>query len=139
MKPIKTKEEYLQAWDDYDIKLRNKMIQDYNTMSYNEFISKYRGQDTQLMYKSNDEIHNYNVLLFDDLQIVQYTFAVLRSKEHFNLEAKMTVEELISALMDMPKNAKVIVVEPSLRGANIKNVAINDDELGKGKVKIYIT
>jgi len=70
MKPIKTKEEYLQAWDDYDIKLRNKMIQDYNTMSYDEFISKYRGHDTQLMYKSDDEIHNYNVLLFDDLQIV---------------------------------------------------------------------
>ena len=50
----------------------------------------------------------------------------------------MTVEELILALMDMPKNAKVIVVEPSLRGVNIKNVAINDDELGKGKVKIYV-
>jgi len=70
MKPIKTKEEYLQAWDDYDIKLRNKMIQDYNTMSYDEFISKYHGYDTQLMYKSDDEIHNYNILLFDDLQIV---------------------------------------------------------------------
>lgn len=52
----------------------------------------------------------------------------------------MTVEELISALIDMPKNAKVVVVEPFLRGVNIKNVknvAINDDELGKGKVKIY--
>ena len=51
----------------------------------------------------------------------------------------MTVEELILALMNMPKDAKVIVVEPSLRGVNIKRVAINDDELGKGKVKIYIT
>lgn len=51
----------------------------------------------------------------------------------------MTAEELILALTDMPKNAEVIVVEPSLRGASIKNVVINDDELGKGKVKIYIT
>jgi len=51
----------------------------------------------------------------------------------------MTVEELISALMNMPKNAKVIVVEPTLRGVNIKNVVINDDDLGKGKVKIYVT
>ena len=49
----------------------------------------------------------------------------------------MTVEELISVLMDMPKNAKVIIVDPFLRGVNIKNVAINDNELGKGKVKIY--
>ena len=51
----------------------------------------------------------------------------------------MTVEELISALMNMPKNAKVIVVEPTLRGVTIKNVVINDDDLGKGKVKIYVT
>lgn len=49
----------------------------------------------------------------------------------------MTVEELISVLMDMPKNAKVIIVDQFLRGVNIKNVAINDDKLGKGKVKIY--
>ena len=34
----------------------------------------------------------------------------------------MTVEELISALMNMPKNAKVIVVEPTLRGVNIKRL-----------------
>jgi len=32
----------------------------------------------------------------------------------------MTVEELISVLMDMPKNAKVIIVDPFLRGVNIK-------------------
>ena len=51
----------------------------------------------------------------------------------------MTVEELISALMNMPKNAKVIVVEPTLRGVNIKKVVINDDDLGKDKVKIYVT
>lgn len=51
----------------------------------------------------------------------------------------MTVEELISALMNMPKNAKVIVVEPTLRGVNIKNIVVNDDDLGKGKVKIYVT
>lgn len=50
----------------------------------------------------------------------------------------MTVEELISALMSMPKNANVIVIEPTLRGVNIKNVSINDDDLGKGKVKIYV-
>lgn len=50
----------------------------------------------------------------------------------------MTVKELILALMDMPMNAQVIVVSPDLRGSALKTVAINDDELGKGKVKIYI-
>lgn len=50
----------------------------------------------------------------------------------------MTVEELILALMDMPRNAKVIVIEPTLQGVNIKNVVINDDDLGKDKVKIYV-
>ena len=43
----------------------------------------------------------------------------------------MTAEELILALMNMPKNAKIIFVEPSLRGVNIKNIVINDDDLDK--------
>lgn len=51
----------------------------------------------------------------------------------------MTVKELILALTDMPNDAKVIIVEPNLRGVNIKNVTINDDNLGKDKVKIYVT
>ena len=71
-------------------------------------------------------------------EILQLIKEMIIEWDTFNSEVEMTVEELILALMDMPKNAKVIVVEPSLRGVNIKNVAINDDELGKGKVKIYI-
>lgn len=51
----------------------------------------------------------------------------------------MTVQELLTELEKMPKNAQVIVVSQDLRGSALKTVTINDDELGKGKVKIYIT
>ena len=51
----------------------------------------------------------------------------------------MTVQELLTELEKMPKDVPVIVVSPDLRGSALKAVAINDDELGKGKVKIYIT
>ena len=51
----------------------------------------------------------------------------------------MTVQELMQALETMPNDAQVIVVHPDLRGSALKNIAIDDDKLGKGKVKIYIT
>ena len=49
----------------------------------------------------------------------------------------MTVEELIKELEKMPKDALVIIVDPTLYGSRIKKVAINDNHLGQGKVKIY--
>lgn len=51
----------------------------------------------------------------------------------------MTVQDLIRQLEKMPLDAKVIAVDPKLHGSNIVDVRINDDELGKDKVKIYIT
>jgi len=51
----------------------------------------------------------------------------------------MTVQELLTALETMPNDAQVIVVHPDLRGSALNYITINDDELGKGKVKIYIT
>ena len=51
----------------------------------------------------------------------------------------MTVQDLIHQLEKMPLDAKVIVVDPKLYGSNIVEVCINDDDLGKDKVKIYIS
>lgn len=53
--------ELVTEWDKYDMNRRAKMREDYKTMGYHDFCMKYRGQDTQLRHKTDDEIHNDNV------------------------------------------------------------------------------
>ena len=53
--------ELVTGWDEFDKSRRDKMIEDCRTMDYHDFLKKYRGQDTQLRYKSVDEIHAENV------------------------------------------------------------------------------
>ena len=53
--------ELVTEWDAYDQKRKAKMIADYHEMDYRDFCIKYRGQDTELRHKSNEEIHAANV------------------------------------------------------------------------------
>jgi hypothetical protein len=53
--------ELVTEWDAYDKNRRQKMQEDYRNMEYREFCKKYRGQDTGIRHKSNDEIHRDNV------------------------------------------------------------------------------
>ena len=53
--------ELVTEWDRYDKERRARMQEDYREMDYREFCKKYRGQDTELRYKSDDEIHAANV------------------------------------------------------------------------------
>lgn len=53
--------ELVTEWDSYDQKRREKMREDYRTMEYREFCKKYRGQDTEIRHKSNEDIHRDNV------------------------------------------------------------------------------
>ena len=53
--------ELVTEWDRYDKNRRQKMLDDYYAMSYHDFCIKYRGEDTELRYKTDEQIHNANV------------------------------------------------------------------------------
>ena len=53
--------ELVTEWDEYDKNRRDRIIKDYHEMPYHCFCVKYRGKDTQIRYKTVDEIHNENV------------------------------------------------------------------------------
>ena len=53
--------ELVTEWDRYDMNRRQKMLDDYYTMSYHDFCVKYRGEDTELRYKTDEQIHAANV------------------------------------------------------------------------------
>ena len=52
--------ELVTEWDAYDKRRREIMREDYRTMGYRDFCIKYRGTDTQLRYKTDEEIHTGN-------------------------------------------------------------------------------
>lgn len=54
-------QELVEKWDVWDIERRNQMKLDYQTMGYHEFLNKYRGQDYQFRYKTDEQIHNDNM------------------------------------------------------------------------------
>lgn len=51
----------VEKWDTQDMTKREQMNEDYRTMSYHDFLKKYRGQDTQLRHKTDEQIHDANV------------------------------------------------------------------------------
>ena len=53
--------ELVTGWDEYDKTRRERMKADHRELEYREFCKKYRGQDTSIMYKKDDEIHAENV------------------------------------------------------------------------------
>ena len=53
--------ELVTEWDRYDKNRRQKMLDDYYAMSYHDFCVKYRGEDTELRYKTDEQIHAANV------------------------------------------------------------------------------
>ena len=53
--------ELVTEWDIFDKKRRERMQADYREMNYRDFCIKYRGQDTELRRKSDEEIHTGNV------------------------------------------------------------------------------
>lgn len=53
--------ELVTEWDEYDKRRRDKMNEDRRTMDYHEWCMKYRGQDTELRYKTDEQIHDSNV------------------------------------------------------------------------------
>lgn len=53
--------ELVEEWDRYDKNRRQKMLDDYYAMSYHDFCIKYRGEDTELRYKTDEQIHAANV------------------------------------------------------------------------------
>ena len=54
-------QELVEEWDRYDKNRKQKMLDDYYTMSYHDFCIKYRGEDTELRYKTDEQIHAANV------------------------------------------------------------------------------
>lgn len=53
--------ELVTEWDAFDKKRRKRMLDDYYNMSYHDFCIKYRGEDTELRYKTDEQIHDSNV------------------------------------------------------------------------------
>ena len=53
--------ELVTEWDAFDKKRRQRMIDDYYSMSYRDFCVKYRGEDTDLRHKTDEQIHESNV------------------------------------------------------------------------------
>lgn len=54
--------ELVERWDEYDIRRRNKVREDYANMSYKDFIRQYRTAATaQLRFKTDEQIHNENM------------------------------------------------------------------------------
>lgn len=51
----------VEKWDVQDMNKREQMNEDYRIMGYHDFLKKYRGQDTQLRYKTDEQIHDANV------------------------------------------------------------------------------
>lgn len=50
----------------------------------------------------------------------------------------MTVDDLITKLYKMPKDAEVIIIDRRLCGRRIRKIIKNEDVLGrKSKIKIY--
>ena len=52
--------ELVAEWNEYDKNRRAKMRKDYNELSYDDFKRKYRGQDMQFRYKTDEEINRDN-------------------------------------------------------------------------------
>ena len=59
MKRMQT--ELVERWDAWDIERRDKMVADYRSLSYHDYIKKYKGTDFQFRHKTNEQIHNSNV------------------------------------------------------------------------------
>lgn len=53
--------ELVTEWDAHDKNRRERMQADYRAMSYRDFCKMYRGQDTDLRHKTDEEIHSANV------------------------------------------------------------------------------
>ena len=59
MKKMQT--ELVERWDAWDIERRDKMVADYRSLSYHDYIQKYKGTDFQFRHKTNEQIHNSNL------------------------------------------------------------------------------
>jgi glucan-binding YG repeat protein len=58
---LKTLQKELVAeWNEYDKNRKAKMLKDYKELSYDDFKRKYRGQDMQFRYKTDEEINRDN-------------------------------------------------------------------------------
>ena len=53
--------ELVTEWDEHDKNRRERMLKDFREMDYHEACKKYRGQDTQLWSKTDEQIHAANV------------------------------------------------------------------------------
>lgn len=53
--------ELVTEWDAYDKNRREKIRQDRREMEYHEYCKKYRGQDTEIRNKTDEQIHAENV------------------------------------------------------------------------------
>ena len=53
--------ELVTEWDEYDKRRRDRMNEDRRTMDYHDWCMKYRGQDTELRHKTDEQIHAANV------------------------------------------------------------------------------
>ncbi len=54
-------QELVDRWDVWDIERRNQMLLDYRTLGYRDFMKKYRGQDTEFRWKTDEQIHSANM------------------------------------------------------------------------------
>lgn len=54
-------DELVTEWNRYDKERKENMRKDHSEMEYMDFKRKYRGQDTSLMYKRDEEINTANI------------------------------------------------------------------------------
>lgn len=53
--------ELVEKWDAWDIERRNEILKDYREMSYTDFSKKYKWQDREWMYSTDEQIHKANM------------------------------------------------------------------------------
>ena len=59
MKRMQT--ELVEKWDAWDIEYREVVRRQYHSMAYRDFFQKYNMSDYNLMYKTDEQIHNSNM------------------------------------------------------------------------------
>lgn len=59
MKMMQT--QLVEKWDEWDIARRDMIKVKYREMGYREFFQKYSGADYEMIYKTNEQLHNANM------------------------------------------------------------------------------
>ncbi|MEA4831604.1 MAG: hypothetical protein VB118_03185 [Oscillospiraceae bacterium] len=54
--------ELVERWDAWDVERRNRMKDDYRTLGWKEFNKKYRSSDVQFKDKTDEQIHDENMM-----------------------------------------------------------------------------